>query len=1173
MKTFINSIKKIVFMLAIFILAGKPVLADDTCIFKVTADEVPPNIVLLLDNGAEMEHIIWHGSYDNNIDYTPAAGNAITWGSGPTATTTTGFTNPYGYTVAKGIANKYYLRPILADLAVDPDNNHAVSSATNMFTINTRSITLPFAPSTVKVDGVIDKAAIFRYSKNYLNWLFYGSYAGDGTDLLPAKSRFYYAKKAIFDVASNVKRQAYFGINAFTSSNAGSKNVQPLAFVYKADDTVDPNFVQTINTLGTFNYSPLAEGLASVGAYYASKSSETISDVVTEYCQKNFVIVISSGISSMDNDDGGVQFVPNPVFNNYDTDSEEGKVKVNDVIYDVPKNIKGSSYLDDVAWYLFSHDVVDYQPGYQNVSTYTIGFMGNTASNAYLINTSNNGNGNLNLYNTSDKEYGKYHFEAQNPEGLSAVLIEAFKAILSKTSSFTAPVVPVAKTRSGNSIYLSFFKTDKSNFWEGNITKYYLSDDAKILGADKTTPATYPNGAIIQTTEPFWATKNWADADASKPNYIHNSARKIYTYLGASNDLTVPSNAFSTGNATLTSALLTTYADSTGPLKLTNITTGTFLLTETLTGLDSGAKATIVSITTAGSDIYATYNIISGSFRKGEIVKGSTSNAVGTIATAGKSELIKYIRGADVYDEDKDTSISENKKSICGDPLHSEPVIVNYGDIDGNSDTRDKIMVFFGANDGMLHAVHDEIVEDEPIPKLPADSNKPGSEAWAFVPPDLLPKLKLLIEGLVHPNYVDSSPAVLIKDYNHNGTIDLLPTTIDSVTYPADTVYLVCGERKGGTSYFALDVTIPAEPKFLWRIAQTAGTPAATSVIPELGETWSEPKFGVVKTTDLDSDPGTDVVFLGGGYSANNLKGNCILAINVKTGDIVRKFTDFDNIDMKYSIPSKIFAIDENDNGFTDKLYVGDMGGQIWRIGKYNATLFPDANDNINNWESHKLFTARCNEQYCADTTDNDGDSLTDGADTSKFFYPPTVTLEVGYDLLFIGSGDREDPCNTDTYDALYAIKDKHDDISLVLDDLIDVTDATNTPNLAGSDDGWYFLLPQGEKALSESIVFSKFLYATTFLPNNDPCTPGGYAKLYSLNYLKGNGTSQIIGGGIPSEPVIVITKDGTAKLLISVGSTNPNADSDDTGAGITTFDPPSDKVNFILRWWRELFN
>ncbi len=54
--------------------------------------------------------------------------------------------------------------------------------------------------------------------------------------------------------------------------------------------------------------------------------------------------------------------------------------------------------------------------GYQNVITYTVGFMGDKEGDLFLINTSNNGNGNKNLYDTSDEDYGKYHYTADSPK-------------------------------------------------------------------------------------------------------------------------------------------------------------------------------------------------------------------------------------------------------------------------------------------------------------------------------------------------------------------------------------------------------------------------------------------------------------------------------------------------------------------------------------------------------------------------------------------------------------------------------------------------------------------------------------------------------------------------------------------------------------------------------------
>jgi hypothetical protein len=63
-----------------------------------------------------------------------------------------------------------------------------------------------------------------------------------------------------------------------------------------------------------------------------------------------------------------------------------------------------------------------------------------------------------------------------------------------------------------------------------------------------------------------------------------------------------------------------------------------------------------------------------------------------------------------------------------------------------------------------------------------------------------------------------------------------------------------------------------------------------------------------------------------------------------------------------------------------------------------------------------------------------------------------------------------------------------------------------------------------------------------------------------------------MLGGGIPSKPVTVLTAKGQ-KLFISVGSTNPNSASQSIGAGIIGVDPLYPNRNFFYLWWRELFN
>jgi type IV pilus assembly protein PilY1 len=469
-----------ILFLSCLIFMCNPGFADDTCIFMVTADDVPPNIVLLLDNGAEMEQVVWYSGYNNSTDYTPATDGVdndvdgvideageddVVGGAG------NGFFNDNGYGIVKH-GGSYYLVKVLGTLELGDYSNGLQADSGSTWTINGLTVTLPAEPSTVLVDGVIDNANRLRYSKNYLNWIFFsigeGSYvqestvSHDGSDL-PNKSRFYYAKKALLTVARLTSNKAKFGIYNFTSTPEGASNVQPLGMVVNTplatlpeNNTLDSSFVNNINNMGTVTYSPLAEGLAQVGGYYASSSSH----VVGEYCQKSFVIVVSPGVSSEDQGVTSPQYSPSGL-SDYDGDDAagsigEGNIKADTTTYTIPTNQNGSTYLDDAAHYLYTNDIVDYQDGFQNVFTYTIGFMGNQVSNLFLINTSNNGNGNVNLYDTTDPKYGRYHYEAEDPDSLSSELLDAINDIISRTSSFTAPVVPVTRSMSGNRNYMAF---------------------------------------------------------------------------------------------------------------------------------------------------------------------------------------------------------------------------------------------------------------------------------------------------------------------------------------------------------------------------------------------------------------------------------------------------------------------------------------------------------------------------------------------------------------------------------------------------------------------------------------------------------------------------------------------------------------------------------------------
>jgi type IV pilus assembly protein PilY1 len=294
------------------------------------------------------------------------------------------------------------------------------------------------------------------------------------------------------------------------------------------------------------------------------------------------------------------------------------------------------------------------------------------------------------------------------------------------------------------------------------------------------------------------------------------------------------------------------------------------------------------------------------------------------------------------------------------------------------------------------------------------------------------------------------------------------------------------------------------------------------------------------------------VVFLGGGYDTNqdqdpvvgtDTMGRGVYVVDLFDGTLVWKSTydAVNNPSMAYSIPSDITAIDVNDDaqGYIDRLYVGDTGGQMWR--------FDIGDTDILNWTGKVI--------------------LDDTGDERKIFYPPDVVFEHGYEMLFWGTGDRANPRNETVINRIYALKDSDPLVPLTGNDLVDVTDnliqdgtqqeQTDARIALDSNDGWYIDLDenQGEKVLAPGIVYFGTAYLTTFTPTAgdpaDPCYIGvGTGRLYALDYLTGEAVldfddsggdldktdrSKPIGTAIPSGMVIAILQ-GMGASYIGVG-------------------------------------
>jgi type IV pilus assembly protein PilY1 len=493
-------------------------------------------------------------------------------------------------------------------------------------------------------------------------------------------------------------------------------------------------------------------------------------------------------------------------------------------------------------------------------------------------------------------------------------------------------------------------------------------------------------------------------------------------------------------------------------------------------------------------------------------------------SSEARERVVNYIRGATDYnDEDIDSDTSEARPWKLGDIFHSTPVLVtppflttadsSYNTFKTNQAGRTTILLA-GANDGMLHAF----------------TESDGDESWAFIPPVLLADLKNLtaISG-TRDYYVDSSP--IVADVKTGGTWKTIA---------------VFGLRRGGKYYYALDITNPTSPSYLWSFTDT-----------NLGESWSEPAIGKVKMSD-----GTDkwVAFVGGGfdtthgnYDIGSKLSEAFFVIDLSDGAKLWEYyratgsTD-DRQYMNFSIPASPTAVDLNADGYIDKVYMGDVGGQLWKFDvSAPATI---SGGLVTNWTGKRLFTAASSQ------TNPPGAG--EFYPTQAIFTAPSLAYDAAKNLwIFFGTGDRYHPNNTSS-NRFYGIKEN---TTMTNGSTLTEADLTNLGSGSGSiTQGWYLPLANNEKVLSSVDVFNSVVLFTSFTPTTAAVCGGGGgdAKLYAINMTTGDAAinlttgatltagqsaltaAKTIGTGIPSKPIVIMSQTGNKVTpYVITGTTN----------------------------------
>ena len=372
-------------------------------------------------------------------------------------------------------------------------------------------------------------------------------------------------------------------------------------------------------------------------------------------------------------------------------------------------------------------------------------------------------------------------------------------------------------------------------------------------------------------------------------------------------------------------------------------------------------------------------------------------------SSIGLTSLINWIRGDDLLGDEPspDPGVITIRPSVHGDTLHSRPTVVNYGGSDG-------VVVFYGSNDGVFHAING----NQPLNgNLSVGSTTPGGEIGALSRPSSSPSSRGSTRTVrrwrsllaVHDQWIGAAP----KDYFFDGST--------GVYQNGSTVNLFLSARRGGRLLYALDVDDPTAPKFIWKDSNSSAG------MSELGYTWSAPKaarvrgwanpvvvFGAGYDPNEDNEPPTTDTMGRGIYIVDATNGNVVWSATFGTGAAGTCTGTCTLTDMTYAIPADVTLVnrDFDVNGYIDRLYAADLGGNIWRVdlepAGYTATGALDSSGNP---------TGAANQVGPSTWTITKFASLGGSGTTKrKFFYPPDVVATKTFDMVLDGTGDREHP-------------------------------------------------------------------------------------------------------------------------------------------------------------------
>lgn len=504
--------------------------------------------------------------------------------------------------------------------------------------------------------------------------------------------------------------------------------------------------------------------------------------------------------------------------------------------------------------------------------------------------------------------------------------------------------------------------------------------------------------------------------------------------------------------------------------------------------------------------------------------------------------LLNFVRGDQSNESLGSTYKFRERKTVLGDIVNSDPLFVPqpgffypdtwegsagenavpYSEFRAAFKDRDPVL-YFGANDGMLHAVN--AYSDNLDAAVGEIRTGGGDEILAYVPSMLYGRLnELATLNYTHEYYVDG------------------PSTYGDVFFDSKWHTALVGTlRSGGQGVFALDITDPkgikpalGYPSFdendasdlaLWEFSDADDA--------DLGYTFGKPVI-------VRMNNGKWAAVFGNGYNNTasdgsvSTTGNAVLFIvDIETGNVIRKLdtgAGLDDDPLTSSRPNGLSSpavVDIDGDYIADAIYAGDLFGNMWK--------FDVSGTDSDTWGI--AFGSGSDPEPLYVAQDSAGNRLpitsrpAVGSHPDREVAPSDVLVYFGTGKYF--EANDNDPSGQDTQ-AFFAIWDDGSN-GAVRDDLLQQSILAEASSggydfrmvsenairwKKDEDDsslkrhrGWFIDLVntqdsntdnKGERVIYEPIIRNDRIIFTTLIPSLDVCAAGGSGWLMELSAISG---------------------------------------------------------------------